>query len=82
MGILANHAPLVAMVGHGSFVASTAEGRPYFLQMEGGFAEVRDNVLTILPERTSRLLERSAESQERILQQARRDLEAELEGAG
>ena len=56
VGVLPNHAPMISLVGQGSLTLRTADQRLYFLEMQGGFAEVRDNVLTILAEQTGRLL--------------------------
>ncbi len=66
---------MISMVGQGSFRIDTLDGRTLFLEVDGGFAEVCDNVLTILAERTGKLLERSAQTRERVLSQAKHDLE-------
>lgn len=50
IGFLRNRAPMLCKLGVGALtVASTDETRHYFL--DGGFAQMRDNELTILTER-------------------------------
>ncbi|MFW6154620.1 MAG: ATP synthase F1 subunit epsilon [Planctomycetota bacterium] len=74
VGILANHGPMITLVGEGSLILRTPEHRKWFLEMSGGFAEVRDNLLTILAVHTGELIEQSAEAVERHLAEAKRDL--------
>ncbi len=52
-GILAHHAPLVAALGKGTIRVKTKEGSDEELRyvVEGGFAEVSDNVLTVLADK-------------------------------
>jgi len=77
VGILPNHAPMITLVGEGSLVLRTPADRKWFLEMNGGFAEVRDNLLTILAVRTGDLIEQSAEAVERPLAEAKRELAKE-----
>ncbi len=74
VGILANHGPMITLVGEGSLILRTPENRKWFLEMNGGFAEVRDNLLTILAIHTGELIEQSAEAAERPLAEAKREL--------
>ncbi|NLF29513.1 MAG: ATP synthase F1 subunit epsilon [Planctomycetes bacterium] len=74
VGILPNHAPMITLVGEGSLILRTPENRRWFLEMKGGFAEIRDNLLTILAVRTGDLIEQSAEAIERPLAEAKREL--------
>lgn len=46
-GILPNHAPMVARLGAGELKLTHKDGHQV-LFLEGGFAQVRDNVVTVL----------------------------------
>ena len=81
VGILADHAPMITLVGQGALTLRDGEGRVFFVEMTGGFAEVRHNVLTILAEQTGSVVERSPEARLRRLEEARRELAADLEQA-
>lgn len=74
VGVWPNHGPMISLVGEGYLTLRTADDLAWFLQMNGGFAEVRDNVLTILAEQTGELLERSPEAETKPLEQAKREL--------
>ena len=52
LGILRGHAPMLALIGSGTLrvTAGSAESR---FQVEGGFLQVADNVVTILSEHAS-----------------------------
>lgn len=56
IGILPNHAPLMAAAGKG-FVRVRTDGQTFMAEISEGFVEVRDNVMTVLAERTSELME-------------------------
>jgi len=60
-GVLPGHAPMMSLVGRGALALQEGEEATAFLEMEGGFAEVRQGVLTILAERTGRLIKRKAD---------------------
>lgn len=77
VGVWPNHAPMISLVGAGSLTLRGEDDRAWFLDMNGGFAEVRDNLLTILAVRTGELLERSPEAVERPLDEAKRELTAQ-----
>jgi len=47
-GILANHAPLVAALAAGRLRITRPDGSGAAFAVRGGFAQVRDNVLTVL----------------------------------
>lgn len=50
-GVLAGHAPFMSTVKNGPLaIYKTAGGEPETIQIEGGFAEVNENGLTILAE--------------------------------
>ncbi len=52
LGILAHHAPLIALLGPGRIVYRTPEGTTTTLVCQGdGLLEVRDNRLTLLADR-------------------------------
>jgi len=76
VGIWPNHAPMISLVGSGALMLRVGDERAWFLFMSGGFAEVRDNLLTILAVRTGELLERSPEAADRPLDEAKRELTA------
>jgi F-type H+-transporting ATPase subunit epsilon len=77
VGVLPNHAPMITLVGEGMLILRTQANRRWFLEVKGGFAEVRDNLLTILAVRTGDLIEQSAEAAERSLAEAKRELAKE-----
>ncbi|MGB9692702.1 MAG: ATP synthase F1 subunit epsilon [Candidatus Sumerlaeaceae bacterium] len=47
-GVLAHHAPLVASLGRGKLTIRCANDEVSEFMIEGGFAHVSDNVLTVL----------------------------------
>jgi F-type H+-transporting ATPase subunit epsilon len=50
LGVLPGHTPLIARLGYGELRTKTSESaRRYFV--DGGFAQVRDNVVTVLTNR-------------------------------
>ena len=51
VGVLGGRAPMVAQLGTGAVLIEHAAGPKQVLLISGGFAQVRDNVLTILTER-------------------------------
>ena len=55
MGILPHHAPLLSKVGIGVLRVVTAEGETRRLYVDGGFAQVGDNKLSLLTEQASTL---------------------------
>ncbi len=50
MGVLANRAPLVAMVGAGEIVVEPVEGERHRYYIHRGFAQMYNNGLTVLAE--------------------------------
>jgi F-type H+-transporting ATPase subunit epsilon len=48
IGVLPDHAALVTVLEPGVLTYREADGRVVRLQLGGGFAEVRDNVMTVL----------------------------------
>jgi F-type H+-transporting ATPase subunit epsilon len=52
LGILRGHAPLMALLGEGD-LRITEGGRTQRFRVAGGFLQVRDDVVTVLSERTA-----------------------------
>lgn len=48
IGILANHGPLIAVLGEGTLKLQDGNNHVILLYVEGGFAEVKDNKVIIL----------------------------------
>ncbi len=48
IGILANHGPLIAVLGEGTLNLKDVNNHVILLYVEGGFAEVKDNKVIIL----------------------------------
>jgi F-type H+-transporting ATPase subunit epsilon len=74
VGILPDHAPMITLVGRGALTLQDDGGRVFFVQMSGGFAEVRQNVLTILADQATGPSERTPEAAMRPLEEAREEL--------
>lgn len=53
LGILAHRAPLLARLGAGRLATETSEGEEVYF-VDGGFAQMVDNRLTVLTEQASR----------------------------
>jgi len=74
-GVLPRHAPLVALTGSGVLSAKTAEGSRIEYLIHDGFAEVRDDVVTVLTrsaEDPAKIdLERAAKAAERARERLR-----------
>lgn len=52
IGILANHGPLIAVLGEGTLKLQDGNNHVILLYVEGGFAEVKDNKVIILTPKT------------------------------
>lgn len=78
VGILADHTPLVAMVGSGRLVAQAPDGANRVFFVAGGFVQVRENVVTILAEDCCAVEDLDFDTAWNGLEQARR-LPAETE---
>lgn len=74
LGILPDHASMVTLLGQGALRLKTPDNKDFFLPIRGGIAEINNNVIMVLADRTGELRERSAEAQRRRLEQARREL--------
>jgi len=61
MGILGGHAPAVVRLGPGLLVIHPARGETMEWFLEGGFAHIADNVLTVIAEQCRRLDEIDAD---------------------
>ncbi len=70
IGIMRNRAPLLVKLAPGSLRADT-DGGPRTLYVDGGFAEMADNRLTVLTEEAVRPEELDAEAVEARLAEAR-----------
>lgn len=70
VGILKNRAPLLYKMGAGELRVETAEGT-HRLFVDGGFAQMVENRLTLLTEQAKRLEEIDLAAAERALQHAR-----------
>ena len=75
MGILPGHAPLIATVGKGSLAVRGRDDLAWFVDLQGGFMEVRENVVTIVAERAGEVMERSEESKRKVLEEAKHELQ-------
>ena len=70
MGVLQNHAPLIGRVGHGKMRLDTTDDvKDYYI--DGGFVQIKDNVLTILSDRADLVEELDAEQISADLELAR-----------
>ena len=74
VGILADHAPMITLVGQGAMTLRGEDEKVFFVDLKGGFAEVRDNALAILAEQAGPVVE-GGEALTRELDEARRELE-------
>ena len=70
LGVLRNRAPMLYKLGTGELRVDTHEGRQIFF-VDGGFAQMVENRLTLLTEQAKRLDEIDAASVERALAEAR-----------
>lgn len=72
-GILADHAPLLCLVGIGELRVSTENDRGHTKSwyVDGGFAEVSDNEMTLLTEEAIPVADLDVETAEELLEQAR-----------
>jgi F-type H+-transporting ATPase subunit epsilon len=71
MGILPNHAPLLTQMGIGLLRVTAAGGERHQLYVDGGFAQMVDNRLTLLTEQAMPPGELVPEHAERIADQWR-----------
>ncbi len=71
MGVLANRAPLVAKMGAGRVLLERLEGEDRSYYASGGFAQMHENVLTILAENCLPLVELDPEEVWEELQEVR-----------
>jgi F-type H+-transporting ATPase subunit epsilon len=71
MGVLFNRAPLVAKLGIGMLRVDTAADAEVTMLVEGGFAEVINNRLTVLTQSAHRPEDIDAEAAERELEEAK-----------
>lgn len=71
MGILPNHAPLLAKLGIGVLKVVAATSETHRLYVDGGFAQVADNKLSLLTEQAKPLDELDPEKVPELFEQAR-----------
>jgi F-type H+-transporting ATPase subunit epsilon len=48
LGVLANHAPIMTLLGEGPMKVALSDGGEKFFVLSGGFLEVHDNKATVL----------------------------------
>jgi len=72
VGVLGGRAALIAMIGMGRLRAESAEGASVEFFISGGFAHVRDNMMTVLVEECRPVEQIDAEQAWDDLQQAKR----------
>jgi len=70
-GVLPNHAPLLTKLGIGVLRVSTTGGERREIYVDGGFAQIADNKLTLLTERAMPVAELSAKDVEGLWKAAR-----------
>lgn len=58
VGMLPNHSPLMASLGKGEMFLRTVENQGLSVEVTGGFAEFRDNVLTLLADKAGTPVDR------------------------
>jgi F-type H+-transporting ATPase subunit epsilon len=51
LGILANHSPMIARLGFGEMRIESDDGKVSRYYIDGGFAQIADNVVTVLSDR-------------------------------
>ncbi len=73
-GVLPDHAPMIAMLGAGTLTLRSGPSQAWFLEIAGGFAEIRQNKLMVLTEQAGRLIESTGEISSTSLDEARKDL--------
>ena len=72
LGILAGHAPLVAMMGAGAMTAEGADGNVSTFFVSGGFAYMRGDRLAVLAEESAAVGDLDAAKVSAELEQARK----------
>jgi len=55
MGFMANHAPLLAEIGRGTLTLTLADHTKRAFRLEGGFAQMNANRLTLLSEKATQV---------------------------
>ncbi len=53
LGVMANHAPMLVKLGVGSLRVDLVSGTTSRFELDGGFAQMRDNKLVLISERAS-----------------------------
>lgn len=76
VGVLKDHAPMVAAVGVGELGYSNGSGSREALFVSGGFAEVRDNVLRVVTDVSEPISEIDVDRAVRAAERARERLRA------
>lgn len=75
IGILANHGPLIAVLGEGTLKVQDEKDNVILVYVEGGFAEVKDNQVVILTPRAQRAERIDRAKYEKLRDEARERLE-------
>jgi F-type H+-transporting ATPase subunit epsilon len=72
MGIMPGHAPLIATVGKGLLTVRGREDRAWYMEMEGGFVEVINDVVTVIAEQVGEIMEGAAGGRRELQESAAR----------
>lgn len=75
VGILANHSPMIAVLGEGSLKLQDKDNQVILVYVEGGFAEVKDNQVVILTPRAQKAENIDVAKYQQIRQEALARLE-------
>lgn len=70
-GVLPNHAPLLTQVGIGVLTVKTADGQREEIYIDGGFAQIANNKLTVLTEKATKVEDLSADDVDGLWKDAR-----------
>jgi F-type H+-transporting ATPase subunit epsilon len=71
IGILPNHAPLLTQLGIGLLRVKAVDGTEHRLLVDGGFAQVGNNKLTLLTEQAQKVEKLDPKDGARLLDEAR-----------
>lgn len=75
VGILANHSPMIAVLGEGPLKLQDKDNQVILVYVEGGFAEVKDNQVVILTPRAQKAENIDVAKYQQIRQEALARLE-------
>ena len=75
LGVLANHAPLIAALGPGRLTVKTPDGQTRVYALSGGFLEVSKNKAILLADAMETLVEIDVERARKAAERARKRIE-------